>query len=183
MFSGAKIVVGVLLDVKLLSNGLKLGIVTNGGFVFSVGNSLSCCGVCLTVVRVCCCYVEVIAWQHTISVANLVSFGRFMFLNTECPVCVQDVLHGHLVTAHVSCVIVVLSACFYSDFVILRFSVPVSISSCVRSLSSICIAGVSLTVTRKFGSFQFEVCIIDYTLRVTNLKYLACFNNCFNLEV
>jgi riboflavin synthase len=115
---------------------------------------------------------------------TLVEFGARV--NLELSLKVGDEIGGHFVAGHVDGMGRLLSAVPEGGSQRMRFSLPRSLARFVAEKGSICIDGVSLTVTGVGETAEaqawFEVALIPHTLSVTTLGELRP-GDAVNLEV
>lgn len=151
-----------------------------------LGASISCSGVCLTVVDKAPNEVAFDVSGETVSrtAADMWREGRR--LNLERALKLGDELGGHIVTGHVDGVGTVLGICPEGDSRRIGFSVPASLAAFIAPKGSITIDGVSLTVNevadQADGTAHFAVNIIPHTQAVTTLGTLAQ-GQAVNLEI
>ncbi len=138
-----------------------------------VGESIAVNGVCLTVAGI----DEEQKWISfdvmgiTLSLSNLGDLNPGMKVNLERAMAVGDRFGGHIVQGHVDGKAQLISKIDSDNWVTYRFSLPNSISKYVVSKGSICLDGVSLTVSAVANDW-FEVSLIPTTLYTTNLVNL-----------
>ena len=138
----------------------------------SIGDSMACNGVCLTLEKLDQHKMGFTMGQETLQITGWKEESlRSALLNLERPLRLGDRIHGHLVSGHVDTSIQVVKKEKAGDCLILSFGLPGKQSSEIRNKSCVAIHGVSLTVNH-VGEKLFQVCLIPETLRKTNLKAL-----------
>jgi riboflavin synthase len=150
-----------------------------------IGASISCSGVCLTVVargkdgdRP---WFAVEAGAETLRLTTLGEWRIGQRVNLERALKLGDELGGHLVSGHVDGVAVLVGREDRSEMAALSFRLPHKLARFVAEKGSIAVDGVSLTVNQVAGD-TFSVLIIPHTLRATTLAALAI-NGEVNCEV
>jgi riboflavin synthase len=138
-----------------------------------VGASISCSGVCLTVVDKGEDWFSVDVSSETISKTAADHWREGARLNLERALRLGDELGGHIVSGHVDGVATVLTASPEGDSTRLEVSVPHSLAPMIAPKGSISLDGVSLTVNEvrdTDGSCtNFTVNIIPHTAVHTTL--------------
>jgi riboflavin synthase len=134
------------------------------------GASISCVGVCLTVVSVAeggrGAIFDVEAAPETLQLTNAREWKVGTRLNLERPLKVGDELGGHLVTGHVDGLAWIVAKDDFGDSTRLTFEVPHDLSRFIAPKGSVALDGTSLTVNEVTGE-RFDCLIIPHTLRVT----------------
>lgn len=138
-----------------------------------IGESIAVNGVCLTVAN--------IDWTQqtisfdvmgiTLSLSNLGELNPGTRVNLERAMAVGDRFGGHIVQGHIDGKAQLVSKMDSDNWVTYRFSLPNLISKYVVPKGSICLDGVSLTVSAVAKGW-FEVSLIPTTLDTTNLANL-----------
>ena len=144
------------------------------------GDSISVSGVCLTVIEMTesSFSADVMAETLRHSTASGWNIGREV--NVERAAAVGDRLGGHIVQGHVDGTAEVLSVTPGDKWSVIRFSLPADVAPLVAHKGSICLDGVSLTVSA-VGTDWCEVSLIPETLSVTTLGQLSV-GNLVNVE-
>ena len=146
-----------------------------------IGASISCSGVCLTVVSKGKDYFAVEVSEETLSKTTIGNWKESQKVNLERSLTLKDDFGGHIVAGHVDGVgevkLVEPEGRSY------RFEVgfPDELSGYIAKKGSIAIDGVSLTVNR-VSDVDFSVNIIPYTKKVTTFGELKIADK-VNLEV
>lgn len=191
MFTGLVSDIGRVTSVEDV-NGLRRIRVESRYPVGSIqmGASIEHSGVCLTVVAFGATdsggsWWLVEAVQETLSRTTLGSWIVGSRVNLELSLKLGDELGGHLVYGHVDGVGIVRSVTPDGDGRRIRIESAKPLSKFLAEKGSICVDGVSLTVSgvgRSDGADWFEVAIIPHTWQVTTLGTLAPGDR-VNLEV
>ncbi len=150
-----------------------------------MGASVQHSGVCLTLVEFAARKVRgeivgsswtVEAIPETLSRTTLGALETGARVNLELSLKIGDELGGHLVYGHVDGLGQIRSIRTDGDSRRIRIAIPVGLAPFLAEKGSICVDGVSLTVSavgREDGEDWFEVAIIPHTLAVTTLGDLS----------
>jgi riboflavin synthase len=181
VFTGIIEAVGRVAAVKPAGQSAALTIGAGGMDLsdVSVGDSIACNGVCLTVTALVPQGFAVDVSQETLRVTS--GFGPGTAINLEKSLRLSDRLGGHLVSGHVDGVgtVTAVKTVDGNREVIVRF--PAELGRYIARKGSIAIDGVSLTVN-VVTTDTFSINLIPHTLAVTNLKDLKQGNR-VNLEI
>lgn len=190
MFTGLVTDVGRVTSVTD-ANGIRRLRVESGYPVgaLQMGASVEHSGVCLTLVafgaREGGSWWEVEAIPETLSRTTLGEWMAGTRVNLELSLKIGDELGGHLVYGHVDGLGTVKSITADGDSRRIRVALPGDLGRYLAEKGSICLDGVSLTVSavgRDEVGDWFEVAIIPHTLEVTTLGTLTPGHR-VNLEV
>lgn len=135
-----------------------------------LGDSISVNGCCQTVVKFDKNSFSVNLSDETISLVKEFKSGDYV--NLERALMPTSRLGGHIVQGHIDG-----KATYLGNF---RFKLPKELAKYVVYKGSICIDGVSLTVS-DINDDIFEVALIEHTLKNTTLQYLKP-NDFVNIE-
>ena len=144
-----------------------------------MGASISCSGVCLTVVDKGEDWFAVDVSGETISKTAADHWREGAKLNLERALRLGDELGGHIVTGHVDAVAEVLGTCPEGDSTRIGIRAPAQLARMIAPKGSVTLDGVSLTVNdvrdADDGSTHFSVNIIPHTAVHTTLGEIkAC---------
>ena len=139
-----------------------------------IGASISCSGVCMTVVdkgnakeR----WFAVTASGETLSKTTLGGWKVGDPVNLERPVRVGDEFGGHIVTGHIDGTAELVRLAPEGESTRMTFQVPASLARFIAPKGSVALDGVSLTVNEVDGT-RFGVNIIPHTTRVTTFGHM-----------
>ncbi len=135
---------------------------------FQLGESIACDGVCLTVVEFRGQSFKVQAAPETLRRTTLGSWTTGTRVNLERALRMGDRLGGHWVQGHVDGVGAVLETRPEGGSWVMRFSLPDELAPFFVEKGSVCIDGVSLTLT-SVGKADFGVMLIPETQQRTSL--------------
>ncbi len=136
---------------------------------YSHGESIATSGVCLTVVDHGEDWFEVDVMDQTLALTSLAGIAVGRRVNLERAMRVGDRLGGHMVQGHVDGVAQVTSRRADEHWEVVGFDLPEHLRKYVVAQGSICLDGVSLTVSAK-TSTGAEVSLIPETLKATTLS-------------
>ena len=134
-----------------------------------IGASVSCDGVCLTVVtkgRDPQPWFEVQASAETLDKTNLAAWAPGKRINLERALKVGDELGGHIVSGHVDGTATVVSLRQEGDSTRVRLRAPEALARFIAPKGSVALDGISLTVNEVDGP-EFGVNLIPHTKEVT----------------
>jgi riboflavin synthase len=129
-------------------------------------------GCCLTVVEIGDGVLEFDAVAETLRRTTLGDLAPGYLVNIEPAMRMSDRLGGHIVQGHVDGVGVVAGVIADGDGVLVTFSAPGGVLRYMIEKGSVCVSGVSLTVTG-VDDETFAVALIPHTRAVTTLGRLA----------
>ena len=176
MFTGIVTDVGTVRSAEKRGD-LRLAIATSYDLdTVDLGASISCSGVCLTVVDKGQDWFAVDVSGETISKTAADHWLEGAKLNLERALRLGDELGGHIVTGHVDAVAEVVCICPEGDSTRIGISVPTELAHMIAPKGSVTLDGVSLTVNEvreaEDGGTHFAVNIIPHTAQHTTLGNL-----------
>ena len=176
MFTGIVTDVGEVVSAEQRGD-LRLNIRTGYDLsTVALGASISCSGVCLTVVDKGDDWFAVDVSAETISRTARDMWREGARLNLERSLRMGDELGGHIVTGHVDSVGEVTGVSREGDSTRIGVRVDQSLAPAIAQKGSICLDGVSLTVNEVSDSgdgTHFAVNIIPHTAQETTLGELT----------
>lgn len=135
---------------------------------FQLGESIACDGVCLTVVEFRGSSFKVQAAPETLRRTTLGDWAPGTRVNLERALRMGDRLGGHWVQGHVDGVASVLETRPEGGSWVMRFTLPSELSPFFVEKGSVCLDGVSLTLTTVTAD-SFGVMLIPETQQRTSL--------------
>ena len=136
--------------------------------MINIGSSISCSGVCLSVVEIEKDSFVVEVSEETISKTTISNWREGDKINLERSLKVGDELGGHIVTGHIDGVAHLQEKFEEGDSLRIKLKVENHLLKFIASKGSIAVDGVSLTVNEVSDS-GFGVNIINHTQKVTTL--------------
>jgi len=172
MFTGLVEGQGTVRVLKKESVGVRLTIVPDRD-CFSVseltlGESVSICGCCLTVVNIHSDAVDFEAGEETLAKTSLSGFEFGSRVNLERALAAGDRLGGHFVQGHVDGTAVVQDIVRHDEWIDMWFGVSADLTELMVPKGSVAVDGISLTLV-KVEADRFSVALIPHTLEVTTL--------------
>ncbi len=131
-----------------------------------IGESIAINGVCLTVEKFNSANFSVYASSKTLEMTNLSFLNLQSLVNCERALALGDRLGGHIVTGHVDALTPLLSIDEKLSSKICTFEIPQSLQGLIISQGSVCLDGISLTITEITDS-SFSVNLIPETWKET----------------
>ena len=185
MFTGIVQHVGVVKQVRPLSdNSIQIDVDCKDlNSTSQLGQSISIDGICLTVEKVNYDNLTFTAISETMDKTKLKDKVSGSLVNIEGSASMQDLVGGHPITGHIDTVGKIVDITNSESWKTIRISVDKSHRNLIVSKGSICIDGVSLTISN-IGSVEeswFEVSLIPATLSHTTLDLLVV-GNLVNIE-
>ena len=182
MFNGIILNQGVVKKILKRSKGINLFLKSNLKVTNkNLGISVSCDGVCLTLISAKDKLIEFYLSNETLKKSRFNKIKINDTINLELPVVYGQKISGHICQGHVDTVGKLLKIKKVDKSHILEFKVGKKFINQIVEKASILINGVSLTISRvKISSF--EIWIIPHTFKLTNLSKLKK-NDLVNIEI
>ena len=187
MFTGIVTEMGEVLAVKPHAANLqriKIGCAIPRNAIAD-GASISCSGVCLTVVGAGeedgRAWFAVDAAAETLALTTVGRWKHGTRINIERALRLGDELGGHMVSGHVDGLASVIGREDMTDMARFALRAPAQLTRYIAPKGSVTLDGVSLTVNAAEGD-MFSVLIIPHTLQVTTLGSLRAGDD-VNLEI
>ena len=176
MFTGIVQQVGVVKQVHHLpDNSLQIqGDCKELNDSSKKGESISIDGICLTVETVSKDYLTFTAISETLNKTKLIDKVEGSTVNVEGSASMQDLVGGHPITGHIDTVGEVVDIHESENWKTIKISFEKMHRNLIVSKGSICVDGVSLTIsnTGTLDEFWFEVSLIPATLNKTTLDLI-----------
>lgn len=180
MFTGIIETIGLIKSIKSDKFNLILEINSNLSSELKPDQSLAHDGVCLTITKANSKSHFVTAVKETLERTNLKEYKTGEYINLERSLMVGSRLDGHFVQGHIDRRSKILKIIEHNGSTEFQISLRKKDQIFVVEKGSICVNGVSLTIS-KLKKNYFSVVIIPYTLEHTNFKNLQKGNN-VNIE-
>ena len=176
MFTGIVQQVGVVKQVHHLpDNSLQIQVDCKElNDCSKIGESISIDGICLTVETVSKDYLTFTAISETLNKTKLIDKVEGSTVNVEGSASMQDLVGGHPITGHIDTVGEVVDIHESENWKTIKISFEKMHRNLIVSKGSICVDGVSLTIsnTGTLDEFWFEVSLIPATLNKTTLDLI-----------
>lgn len=182
MFTGLVEEIGTIKEYKSIPDGKEAWI--EGQIVIGdlkKDDSISCSGICLTVVETENQLFKVQLVNETLNKTTAKSWNNGTKLNLERALLPTSRMGGHFVQGHVDGTVKILNIIPMDDSAVWHFSLPENLQSFLVNKGSICLDGISLTIVEKFDNY-FTVALIPHTLSVTTWGQKRV-NDLVNIEV
>ncbi|MEL0185537.1 MAG: riboflavin synthase [Hyphomicrobiales bacterium] len=174
MFTGIIIDIGVIKKITKKDEDILLSIYSSNIKGFTNGMSISCSGICLTVIdfnknetgHIFNVYVS----KETLSKTNLGNLIEGDHINLEKSLSLGDEMSGHIVQGHIDGVVKIKNIESIGDSKKFCFVVDSNLMKFIAPKGSVSLDGTSLTVNNVYDS-EFEINFIPYTLEHTTWKY------------
>jgi riboflavin synthase len=183
MFTGLIRAVGRVTHVAATNRDTRYKIQVDDFKKFGLqhGASISCNGVCLTIVDFDDVGFAIEASTETLQKTTMTSWRTGTLVNLEPSLRMGDELGGHLVMGHVDATARILSITPEGGSHRVRLQVPITLMTMLAAKGSVALDGMSLTVNDVMGD-SFGVNIIPYTWDHTNFSDLKV-GDAMNFEV
>ena len=182
MFNGIIFNQGVIKKIEKRKKGINLFLKSNLELKNTdIGMSISCDGVCLTLITIDKKLLEFYLSNETIKKSKFKSVKINDLINLELPLKFGHNISGHICQGHVDCTgkisfIKKINKSYLFDFIINKKQIVNLVEK-----ASILINGISLTISKKTKK-GFQVWVIPHTFKLTNLSKLKK-NDLVNIEI
>jgi len=168
MFTGIVETTGKLKKIEEEKGKIFFSIEVDGFLKdIKIGDSISCDGVCLTVIYKTKNIFKVELMPETLKLTRFSDVREGGLINLEKAMKFNGRIDGHFVMGHVDGVGKVDKIIKEGEYTDLVIKVPVKLIKYVPFKGSISINGVSLTIADS-GKDWVKVCLITHTLKITN---------------
>jgi riboflavin synthase len=183
MFTGIITHLGTIKDITKTQNSIVFDIGVDQGFLkeLKIGDSISHDGACLTAIEIEQDSYKVQLIPETLDKTAFGDSRTGDQVNLEKAMILGTRLDGHIVQGHVDGVGIVDKITIDDHSWVISISAPNQLMKYIANKGSICLGGVSLTVSSRSES-KFEVSLISHTAENTNLGKLKEGNK-INLEI
>ena len=167
MFTGLVEEIGTIKEYKSIPDGKEAWI--EGHIVIDElkkDDSISCSGICLTVVETKDQFFRVQLVNETLEKSTARYWDKDTKINLERALLPTSRIGGHFVQGHVDGTVKILDIIPMEDSAVWHFSLPEKLGLFLVDKGSICLDGISLTIVEKLDQC-FTVALIPHTLSVT----------------
>ena len=183
MFAGIVSDTGRIMNIE--KKGDFLYTISSNYQDIEVGNSISCSGVCLTVVKSGTdserSWFSVNVSQETLNCTTIGKWNVGSIVNLEKSLVFGGRIEGHFVSGHIDGVAKVIKIKPEKDSLRFTFEPPMDLMKYIVTKGSVALNGISLTIN-EVTSETFGVNIIPHTRNETNFRNLKE-NELVNLEI
>ena len=183
MFNGIVFHTGKVKSIIKNKKNLLIEIKTNLKFSKKdIGSSISCDGVCLTLVKIKGKLIKFYLSSETLKISNFKFIKINQIINLEKSLVYGKKISGNFTQGHVDTVAQIEKIKLIGESWIIKFKIKdKKFNKFLVEKASVSINGVSLTIFNTFHNF-FEINVIPHTLKLTNLKNLKT-NDIVNVEL
>ena len=147
----------------------------------SLGTSISCDGVCLTLISHKKKIIEFYLSNETLNKSKFKKIKIGDDINLELPLKFSQNISGHICQGHVDTMGKVIKIKKVDKSMVYEFKISNKYKKQLVQKASILINGVSLTIS-KLKRNSFEIWIVPHTLKLTNLSKIKL-NDYVNIEI
>jgi len=182
MFNGIIFNQGIVKKITKRTQGINVFIKSNLKLRNkNIGVSVACDGVCLTLITIKRKIMEFYLSNETIKRSKFKFLRVNDNMNLELPLRYGQKISGHICQGHIDIVGKILFIKKIDKSYLFDFEITKKERKNLIEKASICINGVSLTIS-KITKKGFQIWIIPHTLNLTNLSSLKK-NNLVNIEI
>ena len=182
MFNGIIYNQGVIKKIVKRPKGINIFVKSNLKVSQKdIGLSVSCDGVCLTLISYKSKLKEFYLSKETINRSKFRFLKNNDIINLELPLKYGTKISGHICQGHVDTVAKVLNIKKIDKSYIFDFEIPKKERKHLIEKASICVNGISLTIS-KVTKKGFQIWIIPHTYKETNLSTLKI-SSLVNIEI
>jgi len=170
MFNGIIFNKGLVTKIFKRSKGINIFVKSNLKLsTKDIGVSIACDGVCLTLITIKKRIMEFYLSNETIKRSKFRFLKVKDLINLELPLKYGQKISGHICQGHVDTVGKVLDLKKVDKSFIFDFEINSKERKNIIEKASICINGVSLTISKKTKR-GFQIWVIPHTFKLTNLS-------------
>ena len=182
MFNGIIYNRGILTKILKRPKGLNVFIKSNFKLTNKdIGISVACDGVCLTLISYHLKIMEFYLSNETIIRSKFKFLHIKDVVNLELPLKYGTKISGHICQGHVDTIAKVINIKKIDKSYLFSFEVPSKERKHLIEKASICVNGISLTISKVFKK-GFQIWVIPHTFNQTNLSNLKK-NSLVNIEI
>jgi len=182
MFSGIILNHGIVKKIAKRSKGINIFIKSSLKIGKTrIGMSISCDGVCLTLISLNNKLLEFYLSKETLEKSRFKYIKINDFINLEFPLKFGQKISGHICQGHVDCTGKISSIKKVDKSYVFDFIINKKQGINLVEKASILINGISLTISKKTKK-GFQVWVIPHTFKLTNLSKLKK-NDLVNIEI
>ena len=147
-----------------------------------IGSSVCCDGICLTIAEIKNKILYFYVSNETLKKTNFKNLKKNQTINLEKSLIYGQRISGHFSQGHVDSTAIVKKITIIDNSWLIKFQIlDKKLNKFLTEKASICINGVSLTISSIYKNF-FEINVIPHTLKLTNLNKLER-NSLVNVEL
>tara|TARA_Y100000992_G_scaffold232316_1_gene163349 strand:- start:254 stop:847 length:594 start_codon:yes stop_codon:yes gene_type:complete len=182
MFNGIIFNKGLITNISKRSKGINIFVKSDLKLSNKdIGVSVSCDGVCLTLITIKKKIMEFYLSNETVRRSKFKLLKKNDLINLELPLKYGQKISGHICQGHVDTTGKVLSIKKIDKSYIFDFEINSKERENIIEKASICINGISLTIS-KVTKKGFQIWVIPHTFNLTNLSKVKK-GNFVNIEI
>ena len=183
MFNGIIYSTGKVVSLLKKKNSSYVGLESNMNFnTKDIGSSISCNGICLTLIKIKKKTVFFYISIETLKRSNFKNLKIGNIINLEKSIIYGQKISGHFLQGHIDTIASINNIKIIDKSWIIKFKIEnQKLTKYLIEKASIGINGVSLTISKIIKNY-FEINIIPHTLKLTNLKNIKK-NDLVNIEL
>ena len=182
MFNGIILNQGIVKKITKRRKGINIFIKSSLKIgKTSIGMSISCDGVCLTLININNKLLEFYLSKESIEKSKFKHVKLNDFINLEFPLKFGQKVSGHICQGHVDCTGKISFIKKVDKSYLFEFIINKKQSMNLIEKASILINGISLTISKKTKK-GFQIWVIPHTFKLTNLSKLKK-NDLVNIEI
>jgi len=182
MFNGIIFNQGVIAKIQSRSRGINIFVKSDLKLLKKdIGVSVSCDGVCLTLITIARKNMEFYLSDETIQRSKFKFLKIKDRINLELPLKYGQKISGHICQGHIDTVGNVSDIKIIDKSYLFEFEIAKKERVNLIEKASVCINGISLTIS-KLTKKGFQIWVIPHTFKLTNLSSLKK-NSLVNIEI
>ena len=170
MFNGIIFNKGLITKISKRSKGINIFVKSNLKLTTKdIGVSIACDGVCLTLITIKKKIMEFYLSNETVKRSKFKYLKKNDLINLELPLKYGQKISGHICQGHVDTTGNTVSVKKVDKSYIFDFEIISRERKNIIEKASICINGISLTISKKTKK-GFQIWVIPHTFKLTNLS-------------
>ena len=182
MFNGIIFNQGVVKNIEKRPKGINIFIKSNLKLSKKdIGVSVSCDGVCLTLITITTKVMEFYLSDETVQRSKFKFLKNKDKINLELPLKYGQKISGHICQGHIDTVGKITNIKIIDKSYLFEFEIIKKEQINLIEKASVCINGISLTIS-KLTKKGFQIWVIPHTFKLTNLSALKK-SSLVNIEI
>ena len=182
MFNGIIYNQGIIKKIVKRSKGFNIFVKSNLKVSKKdIGLSVACDGVCLTLITYKSKLMEFYLSKETLFRSKFQFLKINNVINLELPLKYGAKISGHICQGHVDTIANVINIKKVDKSYLFEFEVPIKERKNLIEKASICVNGISLTISKVLKK-SFQIWVIPHTFKETNLSTIKK-NDLVNIEI
>ena len=182
MFNGIIFNQGIVQSIEKRAKGINIFVKSNLKLSKKdIGVSVSCDGVCLTLITITSKVMEFYLSDETIQRSKFKFLKVKDKINLELPLKYGHKISGHICQGHIDTVGKILNIKTIDKSYLFEFEIIKKERINLIEKASVCINGISLTISKLIKN-GFQIWVIPHTFKLTNLSSLKK-NSLVNIEI